>query len=226
MTKTMLGACNGEDQLPQESSIILGGTVWFNDITEASARDFAAIALKTAYEDPVRPLMVYIDSNGGEVDALNSILAVMDYVPNQIITVCTGKAMSAGCIILAHGDMRFASPNSRIMFHEISGGAGGNIADINTDTNELKRLNEMVLSQFAKDCGIKGGVKALQKKLTARDHYMTPEEAVSFGVVDQIGLPRLLRSNYWTLDIVKKPERSRGEVVSKKDTKSNGKRGK
>lgn len=209
-TKKMLKGCEGEEQIimPPESSIILGSTIWLNDVTESSAKDFAAVTLKTAYEDPMRPIMVYIDSLGGEVDALNSILSLMDSIPNQVVTVCTGKAMSAGCVILAHGDLRFASPHSRIMIHEISGGAVGNIIDVVADSQEMTRLNERLLEQFAKDCGIKGGVKKVQKILgeKGRDYYMSAEEAIAFGAVDQIGVPRLLRSNYWSLDITNKPD--------------------
>lgn len=180
---------------------ILDGSVWLNDITESAARDFAASLLKTSSYDPTRPLMVYIDSSGGLIDALASMISVMDSIPNKIITIAMGKAMSAGAILLAHGDYRFVAPYSRVMIHEVSGGAAGNINDVTSEAAEIVRLNSVFLEMFAKDCGIKNGHRGLKKLLSEhRDLYLSADQAVELGVADEVGVPRLNRISQWVLE--------------------------
>lgn len=187
-------------QMPPSAGM-LDGCVWLNAITDNAARDTAATLLRMAYVDPNRPVMMFLDSPGGEVDAMNAILSVMDSIPNKIVTVCMGKAFSAAAVILSHGDIRFVAPHGRVMIHEISGGAVGNIVDVSADAQEMDRLNKVYLELLAKNCKVKGGTKALRKLFsTRRDVYFDAEQAVNFGIADYIGVPRLLKMNQWLLD--------------------------
>lgn len=162
--------------------------IWIREFTPETAERFANAVLDLSEKDPNAPIVVYIDSYGGSVDALASMISVMDAVPNQFVTVAVGTAMSAAASLLSHGDVRFVTPHARIMIHELSAGAGGHINDIVTDTREMERLNSYWLQMLAANCG--KAVAQLQEMFKkSRDIYLTPKEAVEFGLADQIGLP-------------------------------------
>lgn len=162
--------------------------IWVNVFDEASALKFNNLVLKVAEKDDHEPILVYIDSYGGFVDALASMISVMDSVPNPFITIATGKAMSCGSILLSHGDIRCVGRHGRVMIHEMSAGAWGNINDIKTDAKEHERLNEYLVSLLAKNC--KKSVKQLRRLWGKdRDVYMTARQAVDFGLADHVGVP-------------------------------------
>ena len=161
-----------------------------NKFNEDSARDFRKRVLKISQLDPTVPIIVYIDSYGGYVDSLNSMLSTMRQVPNQFITVCIGKAMSCGAALLAAGDFRFCDESSRVMVHEVSCGAVGNIDDVQSDARESARLNTQIMTMIAQRCG--KTYQQLKQKIKdneGRDLYFTAKTAKEFGIVDFIGLP-------------------------------------
>lgn len=160
---------------------------------EDSARKFRDAAISMSQLDVNRPILIYIDSYGGSVDALASMIETMDEIQNPIITVAIGKAMSCGAILLSHGDIRFCGRHSRIMVHEVSGWTGGDVHDLHADAQEMKRLNEYFMGLLAKNCGLKSyaDLRKIIKEQDGRDRYFTAEDAVKFGIVDVIGLPRL-----------------------------------
>ena len=171
------------------------GPIWVNDFNESSARNFTKQIQRQSNQNPQAPIIVYIDSGGGEVYALLTMISAIDSVPNKVITVALGKAMSAGAMLLAYGDLRYASPHANIMIHEMSAGTVGHIDDIHTQHSNLHNLNEYIMKMLAKSIKIKGGYPALKKTLaTRRDLYLSPDQAVKFGVVDHIGIPMLGRS--------------------------------
>ena|ERR1035437_11125451 len=90
-----------------------------NKFNEESVKDFKKKLIKQSMMDPTMPIIVQIDSYGGSVDSFHSMLAVIKTVSNPIVTVCIGKAMSAGAALLAVGDVRFCDSDARIMLHEI-----------------------------------------------------------------------------------------------------------
>jgi ATP-dependent Clp protease protease subunit len=161
-----------------------------NRFTEESARDFRRKLKYRTAKDPSAPIEIYIDSYGGYVDSLNSMLSAINETPNPIVTVCVGKAMSAGAVLLAAGDHRFCDPMARIMVHEISGGAIGHNDDIQVDARESKRLNDQMMKFLAMRCKKSyADIKKIMKDEDARDLYLTAEEAKEFGLVDYVGLP-------------------------------------
>lgn len=192
MSKTEVHTLSG-DSSNGDSKIDLD-EIWINEFTEKSAQDFRAAMLShvNKLNDDNRPVIVYIDSYGGAVDSLVKMLETMDSVPNPIITVCMGKAMSCGAVLLSHGDIRFCGQHSRVMVHEVSSFAFGDVHDIENNAKESSRLNRYIMGLLARNCDIEGGYNGLRR--TIKDHdgreiWMDAKAALRFGIVDNIGIP-------------------------------------
>lgn len=162
--------------------------IWVTDFTGSAASKFAASVLKAAQADESKPIVVYVDSYGGEIDGLNAMLSVMDSVPNPFITVAVGKAMSAGAVLLSHGDFRCVGSQARVMIHEASGGFIGQVQDMKVTTEETERINKQMMGLLAKNCNKSPNVlkKMFEQK---RDIFFTPTQAVKFGIADKVGIP-------------------------------------
>lgn len=177
-----------------------------NKFTEESARDFRKKVLAKASIDPNMPIIVYIDSYGGYVDSLNSMIGTMHQVPNPFITVCVGKAMSCGAILLAAGDHRFCDSNARILIHEVSGGSIGPVNELEADAKETRRLNNQMMNFLAKRCKYTyKEIKDMMKEQDSRDIVLTPKKALEWGLVEVIGMPVVKPVVAYTVDTV--PER-------------------
>lgn len=201
--------------------------IWVNEFNEESARDFRDSILDASKGDPNRPVIVYIDSYGGQVDSLASMIETLDQIPNPVITVAVGKAMSCGAVLLSHGDIRFCGKHTRIMIHEVSGGTGGDVHDVHADAIEMKRLNEYFMALLATNCGIKGGYESLRKMIKdrdGRDTYMTANQAMNFGLVDVVGLPKIEKAVGYKVLIapqkVKTPKTAAAKTKSKPKSKN------
>ena len=162
----------------------------FND---AAAIKFREKVLAHAEKDPMEPIIIYISSYGGFVDALASMVETIQTVPNKIITVCLGHAMSCGAILFSFGDYRFIGRHSRLMIHEVSGGAIGDTHDVNNDAGHLKELNSYWMEQLALNCGFKDydDLRDFIKTRDGRNIWLNAQEAVDFGIADFVGTPRL-----------------------------------
>lgn len=162
-----------------------------NEFNDAGAKKFREQVMKIAKFDPERPIIVYIDSYGGEVDALASMVETIKSIPNKVVTVALGKAMSAGAMLLSLGDYRFCGENSRIMIHEISAGAFGNVHNMKNDVGEIQRMNTHWFDIVAKRCGLKDyqELRNIMKARDGQEYYMDAKEAKKFGLVDAIGMP-------------------------------------
>lgn len=136
-------------------------------------------------ENPKKEISFYINSPGGVVTSGLAIYDTMQYVRPPVQTLCMGQAASMGSLLLATGEpgMRFALPNARIMLHQPSAGFQGQASDIERHAKEIlkvkKRLNEI----YAKHTG-----QDYDKIETAldRDNFLTAEEALAFGLIDQV----------------------------------------
>lgn len=174
-----------------------------NKFSEESVRDFRKKVMAVAYTDPSMPVVVYIDSYGGNADAFNTMLSIMRSVPNTIITVCQGKAMSAGAALLAAGDVRFCDADARIMIHEASGGAMGSADDVKTDAKEFDRLNLQIMTFIANKCNkTYEQLKAIIRENEGRDLYLTPKQALELGIIDFIGLPQIRPVMTYTVELL------------------------
>lgn len=166
--------------------------VWVQKFNEEEVVKFGNAILDASAKDNEKPIVIYIDSYGGYVDSLAAMISILDSIPNKIITVCTGKAMSCGAILLSHGDIRCVTPHSRVMIHEVSAASWGNVQDVKNTTKEIDRLNNYFMKLLALNCKLKGGYNALRKMFKEqRDVYMDAKQSVDFGIADRIGIPEV-----------------------------------
>ena len=161
-----------------------------NKFNEDSVVEFRQKVLERSMLDPNIPIVVYIDSYGGYVDSCNAMIETLRQVPNPIVTVCLGKAMSCGAVLLAAGDHRFCGKNSRVMIHQTTSGDYGPTEELRNSTKEAERLNDMFMQILAERCNKSlNELKELIKKNEARDLYLDAKACLEFGIVDQIGMP-------------------------------------
>lgn len=166
--------------------------IWITEITVDNAIEFCEKIKRRFNENPQIPIPIYINSPGGDVSAMFTMMHAMDSIraiapPNfYFITIVTGEACSAAADILAHGDIRIALPYSTIMIHQTSGGAAGHIEDLKSSIKEHDRINDLSAKIFVHNTNIPGGVSGY-KKIAARDKYLSPEEAKDLGIVDHVG---------------------------------------
>ena len=136
-------------------------------------------------DNPEKDIAMYINSPGGGVTAGLSILDTMRYIRPDISTICMGQAASMGSLLLAAGTKgkRFSLPHARIMVHQPSGGARGQASDIEIQAKEILRLRQMLNKMYVTFTGQK--LRAIENALE-RDTFMSPQEAVKFGLIDKV----------------------------------------
>ena len=165
--------------------------IWVTEFNEKSAQDFRDKVLEVSQKDPNQVIPIYIDSYGGEAFSLVKIIETMDEVPNQFMTICQGKAVSCGAILLSHGDIRFVGKYSTVMIHNISSGSYGCAFDIKENSDEIIRLNKVLIGLLAENCGI--SYKDLQNRIkettSSKEIWLSPADSVKFGVADEVGTP-------------------------------------
>lgn len=172
-------------------------SIFVTDFDDKAAMRFHDEVMQQSKKDPDMPIIINISSYGGYVDALASMVETIQSVPNKIITVTHGHAMSCGAILMSFGDYRFIGKHSRIMIHEVSGGAIGDTHDMHTDATEVKRLNEYWLGEMAKNCGFKNykDIRDYIKTLDGRNIWLNAKQSVEFGIADYVGLPEIMTEN-------------------------------
>jgi ATP-dependent Clp protease, protease subunit len=136
-------------------------------------------------EDPSKEIYLYINSPGGIITSGLAIYDTMQYVKAPIVTTCIGQAASMGAVLLAGGEKgkRFALPHARILIHQPLGGAQGQASDIDIQAKEILRMREEINKILEKHTG-----QPIEKvaKDTERDYFMGPEQAIEYGIIDQI----------------------------------------
>jgi len=132
-----------------------------------------------------KPIYMYINSPGGVVTAGLAIYDTMQFVKPPVSTLCIGQACSMGSLLLAGGapGMRRALPNSRVMIHQPSGGFSGQATDIEIHAREILATRERLVKLYSHHCGRPVEEVAAAKE---RDRFMTPEEAMEFGLIDEV----------------------------------------
>jgi ATP-dependent Clp protease, protease subunit len=138
-----------------------------------------------ASEDPTKDIFMYINSPGGSVTAGMAIYDTMQFIKPDISTYCVGMAASMAQVLLCAGTKgkRFALPHSRIMMHQPLGGTQGQATDIEIYTKEMLRIRDMLYDVIARHSG-----KDYEtvKKDADRDNYMSPQEALAYGLIDVV----------------------------------------
>jgi ATP-dependent Clp protease protease subunit len=155
-------------------------------VDDASADDIMAQLLVLESQDPDRDITMYINSPGGSFTAMTAIYDTMQYIRPQIQTVCLGQAASAAAVLLAAGapGKRLALPNARILIHQpASGGDRGQASDIEIQAREMMRLREWLEATISKHS--KRTVEQVKKDID-RDNILTSEEALTYGLIDQV----------------------------------------
>jgi ATP-dependent Clp protease protease subunit len=136
-------------------------------------------------ENPKKEISLYINSPGGVVTSGMAIYDTMQFIKPAVSTLCVGQAASMGSLLLTagHKDMRFATPQARIMVHQPSGGFQGQASDIERHAMDIikmkRRLNEVYVKHTGRD------YDTIEKTLD-RDHFMTADEAKDFGLIDNV----------------------------------------
>ena len=140
-------------------------------------------------ENPKKDIALYINSPGGIVTAGLAIYDTMRYIRPDVSTVCVGQAASMGSLLLCCGatGKRYALPNSRIMMHQPSGGAQGQATDIEIQAREILNLRERLNNIYVEHSGQK---LSIIEDAVERDRFMSPEEALDFGLIDEVVVNR------------------------------------
>jgi len=167
-------------RLLKDRIIMLSG-----EINDAVASSIVAQLLFLEAQDPDKDIYFYINSPGGVITSGFSIYDTMNYIKPEIVTICIGQAASMGAFLLACGTegKRYALPSSRIMIHQPLGGAQGQATDIAIQAKEILRMKSYLNEILAEKTGKK--VKQIEKD-TERDYFMSAQEAVEYGLIDQV----------------------------------------
>lgn len=200
------------------------GYIWVTNFDENSLKDFYQKFEELEASPTVGIIPIVISSYGGEVFSMFAMRDLVKSSKKPVMTVVLGKAMSCGASLAAAGTkgMRFISPASCFMIHESSGGFHGKVSDIKNESEASVLLNEQMFDYLAKDSGnsVLTIKKHMHKKNNA-DWYLSPEEAVSLGFVDQIAIPRLFMEPSRVGIMVSK---QKSKKTAKKTTKRLGKK--
>lgn len=167
-------------RLLKDRIVLLG-----SEVNDAVASLICAQLLFLESQDPEKEIYLYINSPGGSVTAGMAIYDTMNYIKCDVSTVCIGMAASMGAFLLAGGakGKRFALPNAEVMIHQPSGGAQGQATEIQIVAEKIlqtkKKLNEILAANT-------GQPYEVICRDTERDNYMTAEEALKYGLIDQV----------------------------------------
>jgi len=180
MIDTDAGQMDVISRLLKDRILLLG-----QGVDDEVANVLVAQLLYLANEDPTKDITLYINSPGGSVSAGMAIYDTMQFVPCDVSTVCFGMAASMGAFLLGAGTpgKRRALPNARIMIHQPLGGAQGQAADIEIQAKEILFIREVLNTYIAE---YTGQTKDKIESDCDRDFFMTAEEAVDYGIIDEV----------------------------------------
>ena len=167
-------------RLLNERIIFLG-----EDVNEHTANSVVAQLLHLAYVDPQADISLYINSPGGSVYDGMAIYDTMNFIKPDVATYGIGLQASIGAFLLSSGakGKRFCLPHAKVMIHQPSSGTHGKVTDMEIDMKETLEVKEMLAKIMAKNTGQK---LAKVKSDMERDYWMTPDEAVKYGLIDKV----------------------------------------
>jgi ATP-dependent Clp protease, protease subunit len=171
-------------RLLKERIVFLG-----TEVDDGIANLITAQLLFLEADDPEKDINLYVNSPGGSAYAGMAIYDTMQYVKPDVSTICTGMAMSAAAMILCGGapGKRFALPHTKVMIHQGSAGFRGTPADIQIQAREVLAMTEQMARIIAEHS--RQSFPQVMKDID-RDRFMTPEEAMAYGLIDEIVQPR------------------------------------
>lgn len=161
--------------------IIFLGTAIDDGVANAVIAQFLFLEQQNSKED----IKLYINSPGGIVSSALAIYDTMQYVRPDVQTICVGLAASAASLLLAAGKKgkRFVLPNAEVMIHQVMGGTQGQASDIDIHAKHILKMKDTLNQILAKHTGQK--ITKVEKD-TDRDHFISAEEAVEYGIVDKV----------------------------------------
>ncbi|MCS5550917.1 MAG: ATP-dependent Clp protease proteolytic subunit [Gammaproteobacteria bacterium] len=164
-----------------------------NRFDEKAANEFNQ-KMAAAHSTGQKIIPVVIDSYGGQVYSLMSMIACIRAAELPVATIVEGKAMSCGAVLLSFGDdgLRFADPDATVMIHDVSSGGHGKIEELKADVKEAERLDEKIFTMMARNCGKKDDY--FKKKVFNKKHadwFMDAQEAKKHGLVNHLRVPKL-----------------------------------
>ena len=167
-------------RLLKERIVFLG-----DQVTDASAELIVAQMLFLEGEDPEKDIQFYINSPGGSVTAGMAIYDTMHFVKCDVSTICVGMAASMGAFLLAGGTKgkRYSLPHSEILIHQPLGGAQGQASDIKIQAEQIIETRKKLNQYLSENSG--QPIEVIERD-TERDHWMSAEEALAYGLVDQV----------------------------------------
>ena len=155
------------------------------EVNDTTASLIVAQLLYLEAQDPDKDIQFYINSPGGVITSGLAIYDTMQYIKCDVATICIGMAASMGAFLLSAGakGKRMALPNAEIMIHQPSGGAQGQATDIQIQARRIQSMKQKLNEILAKNTG-----KSLEQIAadTERDHFMTAEEALAYGIIDKV----------------------------------------
>jgi len=164
-----------------------------NKFDEDSANKFVS-EMATAHNTGQKLIPIVVDSFGGGVYSLMTMIAAIKDAELPIATIVEGKAMSCGAILFSFGQegLRFMDPNATLMIHDVSSGDWGKIEELKASVGEAERLNQKIYTMMARNCGKKDDyfLKLVEKKKQA-DWFLDAEEAVKHNLANQVRLPTM-----------------------------------
>lgn len=179
-------SARGERSFDIYSRLLRDRIVFLNgEVTGESANLVIAQLLFLESEDPDKDISLYINSPGGSVYAGLGIFDTMEFIRPDVQTICVGMAASMGAFLLAAGakGKRYSLPNSRIMIHQPSGGSRGMASDIAIQAKEIQDLKQLLNTVLAEKTG--QSLETIARD-TDRDNYMSPSQALEYGLIDRI----------------------------------------
>lgn len=182
----------GERSFDIYSRLLRDRIVFLNgEVNDESANLVIAQLLFLESEDPNKDISLYINSPGGSVYAGLGIYDTMQFIKPDVQTICVGMAASMGAFLLAAGEKgkRFSLPHSRIMIHQPSGGSRGMASDIQIQAREIQDLKGILNEILAQRTG--QSLETITRD-TDRDNYMSPAQALDYGLIDQVLTKRSL----------------------------------
>ncbi len=171
-------------RLLKDRIVFLGG-----EIDDDVANSVVAQMLFLEMENPDADIQLYINSPGGVITSGMAIYDTMRYLKCEVSTLCIGMAASMGAFLLAAGakGKRRALPHAEIMIHQPSGGTRGQATDIEIQAEQILRVKKTMNKLLSEHTG--QPIKVIERDVE-RDHYMTADQALSYGIIDEIFAPR------------------------------------
>lgn len=184
----MPGSRSGEwvdiyHRMSRERIVFLG-----NEIDDEVANQIIGVLLYLDNENPTQPIYLYINCPGGSVISGLAIYDAIQHIRSEVVTINLGLAASMASFLLCSGSRgrRFALPHSRVMIHQPMGGAAGQAEDIRVEASQIMRIRNSIVRMYSMMTG--RSVEQLAVDLD-RDNYMSAEEALAYGLIDQIIQP-------------------------------------